>query len=371
MATCYLKLRRFEEALNVFAFVLQRSPHNDKALYQHAFCQRALGMNRDAIAGLTSIIATANKQQLASTENNLNSTNPSVFSKMTIPLDRVYETRGALFHEMQSYKLALNDLGRAIALNPRTAENFYLRGTCQSKLGNYELAVRDFDACAELGMKDRCALCCARGMARRACGNSISARQDFEAALKFLHEQNGIDTAPLISAPLRQGEIATTATTSVIASKSLLDSGTARADAALLEIRLVSLRALCFLDEGMYNAGHNVLSNALVYMGQLESAMEQGFTLPEAVLNIELRVWKEEQAVLAEKQKAAEKLAAEQRAKEEMKTLAGRQRKGEQDSLHVCVCIPWNIILLISMNVIQRTRLYIHYVYQFHVFAQV
>lgn len=37
-----------------------------------------------------------------------------------------------------AHKLALHDLGKAIAINPIGADNYYLRGDCHSKLGNYE-----------------------------------------------------------------------------------------------------------------------------------------------------------------------------------------------------------------------------------------
>lgn len=55
-----------------------------------------------------------------------------------IPVHRVYEMRGTLFHEVQAHKLALNDLGKAIAINPSHAGNYFLRGDCNYKLGNYE-----------------------------------------------------------------------------------------------------------------------------------------------------------------------------------------------------------------------------------------
>ena len=37
-----------------------------------------------------------------------------------------------------AHKLALHDLGKAIAIHPVGADNYYLRGDCHSKLGNYE-----------------------------------------------------------------------------------------------------------------------------------------------------------------------------------------------------------------------------------------
>jgi len=322
VATCYLKLRRFEEALNSFAIVLQRSPHNDKALYQYAFCQRALGRNRDAIEGLTSIISTATKKQNAIERGE----EPDPTYKISVPLERVYETRGALFHEMHAHQLALQDFGRAIALNPDTPENFFLRGNCHAKLGNHELALKDFNAADERGMKDSTSLHVSRGMVRRTCGDSEGARADFDNALARLHETNGIPNIPTISRPLLPGEISTTTIMSISEAKDVAESGASRADAALLELRLISLRALTFLDVGMYNAGHGVLVNAITYVNQIEEAMLEGYTLPESILNMELRVWEEEQKVAEEKKLAAGKVAAEKKALEEAKTMAGREK---------------------------------------------
>lgn len=42
------------------------------------------------------------------------------------------------FLSFLAHKLALHDLGKAIAIHPVGADNYYLRGDCHSKLGNYE-----------------------------------------------------------------------------------------------------------------------------------------------------------------------------------------------------------------------------------------
>lgn len=54
-ATCYMRLNRYEDALSMLQEVLARSPKNYKALYQHAFCQRASGAQKSAIEGLTKV----------------------------------------------------------------------------------------------------------------------------------------------------------------------------------------------------------------------------------------------------------------------------------------------------------------------------
>ncbi len=56
VATCYMRLNRYDEALRMLQQVLDRSPKNYKALYQHAFCQRASGSQKDAIEGLTKVL---------------------------------------------------------------------------------------------------------------------------------------------------------------------------------------------------------------------------------------------------------------------------------------------------------------------------
>jgi tetratricopeptide (TPR) repeat protein len=55
VSTCYMRLNRYEEARKMLETVLERSPKNYKALYHHAFCQRASGSQRDAIEGLTKV----------------------------------------------------------------------------------------------------------------------------------------------------------------------------------------------------------------------------------------------------------------------------------------------------------------------------
>jgi tetratricopeptide (TPR) repeat protein len=46
-----------------------------------------------------------------------------------------------IYYSKLAHQLALSDLGRAIALNPMKSENYFLRGDCNSKLGNYEQVI--------------------------------------------------------------------------------------------------------------------------------------------------------------------------------------------------------------------------------------
>lgn len=70
-ATCYIRLNQYSEALKVLQHILERDPEHSQALYHYAFCQRASGLQRDAIEGLTKIIATSVSME----ENNSNNNN--------------------------------------------------------------------------------------------------------------------------------------------------------------------------------------------------------------------------------------------------------------------------------------------------------
>lgn len=55
VATCYIRLRRYQDAVNVLEGILEKSPKNSKALYNLSFCRRAAGSQKEAIEGLTKV----------------------------------------------------------------------------------------------------------------------------------------------------------------------------------------------------------------------------------------------------------------------------------------------------------------------------
>ena len=89
-------------------------------------------------------------------------------------------------HEAQAYKLALVDLSRAVALDPRSHSSLFLRGSCQSKLGNYELALQDYDLAEENGFEDLFALYMSRGSVLMLCGDNVRAERDYRLALNLI-----------------------------------------------------------------------------------------------------------------------------------------------------------------------------------------
>ncbi len=54
-AACYIRLKKYQDAVGILEKILQRSPKNFKALYNLSFCRRAAGSQKDAIADLSKV----------------------------------------------------------------------------------------------------------------------------------------------------------------------------------------------------------------------------------------------------------------------------------------------------------------------------
>jgi tetratricopeptide (TPR) repeat protein len=123
VASCLIRLQRYEEAVAVLETVLQDAPEHVEAMYQLSFCRRAAGNQRDAIEQLTKIIAinrnghshinigdgneigedgilALNITAPANTTGSRTAANGKKYRQMD-HIHRVYEMRGTLFHEMQ------------------------------------------------------------------------------------------------------------------------------------------------------------------------------------------------------------------------------------------------------------------------------
>lgn len=96
-----------------------------------------------------------------------------------------------LFCHLLAHSFALTDFGRAVGLDPEKATNYYLRGDCHGKLGNYELAIQDYNTADEKGFDDMVSLCMARGTLNRLIGQYRAATKDFDRALNHLKSVRG------------------------------------------------------------------------------------------------------------------------------------------------------------------------------------
>jgi len=233
-ASCMMRLNRYPEAQKLLEELLVRTPENYKAQYYLSFCQRAIGSQRDAIEGLTKIIAFSVPEG-GGGENGNASSNAS--QSLNMPIHRVFEMRGTLFHEIQAHKLALLDLGKAIAINPTSADNYYLRGDCHCKLGNYELALKDFDTAEQHNFSDHCSLLIARGQVRRLLSQSEAAEADYHAAYEMMDKSDKVG-----------------------------------------KVRLLSFRAFCKIDMNNYNDAYDCLTVALQFNKEIVVEKMSKFT---------------------------------------------------------------------------------------------
>ena len=65
-----------------------------------------------------------------------------------------YSNRGVAYKELGNIESAINNLSKAIELNPKLARPYYHRGLIYEKLGDKELAINDLVQAAKLGDKD-------------------------------------------------------------------------------------------------------------------------------------------------------------------------------------------------------------------------
>jgi len=61
--------------------------------------------------------------------------------------------RGAIYAELGKVQKAFNDLNRAIELNPKFAEAYYVRGYVYFSIIKNEEGIKDYQAAARLGLK--------------------------------------------------------------------------------------------------------------------------------------------------------------------------------------------------------------------------
>jgi tetratricopeptide (TPR) repeat protein len=94
-----------------------------------------------------------------------------------------YNIRGAAYNGLGNYKQAIEDLNKAIEIEPGYADAYYNRGIAYKGLGNYKEAIEDFDRAIEIrpGFAEAYIK---RGLAYTMLGNSKQAIEDFTRASK-------------------------------------------------------------------------------------------------------------------------------------------------------------------------------------------
>mmetsp|Transcript_7616 Transcript_7616/g.12820 ORF Transcript_7616/g.12820 Transcript_7616/m.12820 type:complete len:654 (+) Transcript_7616:383-2344(+) len=178
--TCFLRLEKYDEAFSLLEAVLKQNPVHKKALYYKAFVYRAVNDPLNAVDCLTRILSLSNK---CSGNNDLDPNDDDELLDGESFLLRVLEMRGLLLHEQKAYKFALQDFGRAICIDSTRSGNFYFRGNCHSKLGNFELAIEDFALAEECGFPNLPFLLMCKGVVLRLVGDNESAVKEFDRAI--------------------------------------------------------------------------------------------------------------------------------------------------------------------------------------------
>jgi len=251
---CFLRLRQLTEALKSVDDILAINPSNERALFHRAYCLRLDGDPKVAIKTLTEIINVHNEEKFQEDIKSAKMLNG-------IPMYRVYEMRGTLLHELRAYKYALSDLGRSLALNHDSSENYYLRADCHSKLGNYEQALSDFIKAEHHGFVDKGALLSGRGSVLRMLGQSRRAERDFAAVLAVRKEKHK--------------EVASRATIAEEVGDILEGEDVDDMNDYFVTVRLMSLQAMCFVDMSKFKEAFRVLAKTRDILRKAEEDFEE------------------------------------------------------------------------------------------------
>jgi tetratricopeptide (TPR) repeat protein len=177
--------------------------------------------------------------------------------------------RGTLFHEGKAYKLALNDLGRAILLNPEPSEPYFLRADCNSKLGNYEHAIDDLGSAEERNFPDVFSLLTLRATVYRILNRVPDAIADLKRAVKLLAPRGSSTMKTRYpESPVNELDIVSSDSLLVEANAFTAqdnDKVTKELPSVIVDdftrIRVMSLLSLCLMDSKNFNEGFACLKS--------------------------------------------------------------------------------------------------------------
>jgi tetratricopeptide (TPR) repeat protein len=188
----YMKLGRFDRALDDLSRVLERRP-DEKAFYNRAILYTKLGLLAQATDDYSSAIvvdpqfydAYNNRGVLFAKQGQLD----RAFSDYTEAISlrpssiKAYVNRGLLFDQTGRIDLALADFDKAIALDPGSVDAYYDRGLLLlNRFERYDRALADLDRAVLLNPGDPDAHY-HRGRALHATGQNEKALADFNSVI--------------------------------------------------------------------------------------------------------------------------------------------------------------------------------------------
>jgi tetratricopeptide (TPR) repeat protein len=158
-ATCLVRLKRFDEAANVFQSALVLNPDDRRERQLLASIQLMAHKPQDAIATLDPLLEPkpdADTLELASTayEESHDTAKAVDTLRQALLLDpqnvNLYLDFAAISSAHQSFQVGINVMNDGIALQPKAASLYFARGVLFVELAEYEKAQADFEAAYEL-----------------------------------------------------------------------------------------------------------------------------------------------------------------------------------------------------------------------------
>lgn len=171
------------EAVSLYSEQIRRQPESFITYYRRGVTYAQLGQQESALADLNTAVRLAPEVK---TSNELglralNSLLPETHALNLVVLVR--SARADLYQKMNRPKDAIDDLDKAIALDPRRTNLWHTRGLLHMEMGNAAAAIADFSAL--LARRESTNWRFARGISYFANGDLAEAEEDFMMAAKM------------------------------------------------------------------------------------------------------------------------------------------------------------------------------------------
>ena len=192
--TAYVNGGNFQEGIDLLSLYLDSDPGNASARYYRALGYYNLKDFNNAMADLTTSLATAPQFTEALDLSGLIHMAQNMLTEATNDFTNAinsnpefapaYLNRAMVGKIKKQYSQAVADLDRAITINPALLEAYYQRGVVKLLIGTIEPALIDFNFYIE-NVTDRPGAYVARGLAFYQDGKYAEAAADLEQALQL------------------------------------------------------------------------------------------------------------------------------------------------------------------------------------------
>ncbi len=191
----YFKLKKFEEALNMFNESIKLNPNNLEAYNNRGYLYYKSGDNDNAISDYSFVIRKETNSGMSffyrglaflksgRPEESIEDLTTAISFKNDNP--NIYYNRGLAYFEVKKYKEAIEDFSHAISLNSNFSQFYLKRGVAYYKDKQFDNAIDDYKRALEINPENF--------DANKELGLSYYKYHDYKNSVKFLSKALGFE----------------------------------------------------------------------------------------------------------------------------------------------------------------------------------